>query len=133
MDCSQMIVSRISTAQDLDTLQERMNQYLEEYTGKCLFEFKTFLILVIVVEYQKKFGNLKNEEGNLKKVNKDNKTLKRAVRILYDKLKKRTQFDNKPNQSSDIKQQVLNNNLINQNQQLQKLLSSKDNEILKLK
>ena len=128
-----MIVSRISTAQDLDTLQERMNQYLEEYTGKCLIEFKTFLILVIVVEYQKKFGNLKNEEGNLKKVNKDNKTLKRAVRILYDKLKKRTQFDNKPNQSSDIKQQVLNNNLINQNQQLQKLLSSKDNEILKLK
>lgn len=133
MDCSQMIVSRISTAQDLDTLQERMNQYLEEYTGKCLIEFKTFLILVIVVEYEKKFGNLKNEEGNLKKVNKDNKTLKRAVRILYDKLKKRTQFDNKPNQSSDIKQQVLNNNLINQNQQLQKLLSSKDNEILKLK
>ena len=133
MDCSQMIVSRISTAQDLDTLQERMNQYLEEYTGKCLIEFKIFLILVNAVEYEKKFGNLKNEEGNLKKVNKDNKTLKRAVRILYDKLKKRTQFDNKPNQSSDIKQQVLNNNLINQNQQLQKLLSSKDNEILKLK
>jgi hypothetical protein len=69
------------------------------------------------VEYERKFGKankLKESEASQGQLKKDNQTLKRAVRIMYQKLQNKRQPEN-PGVA-----------LTHQNLQLQKLLAEKD-------
>ena len=73
--------SIINAKPEADELEGLLHQYLGEYTGKFI-NFKVLMLIVSIAEFDRKF--------NTKSTNfeKDNKILKRAVRILYSRITK---------------------------------------------
>ena len=82
LDCSHRIVERISQVKDLETLERDMSIYLKEYTGKLFWLNNLNLELYQNTYSQEKTDGPSKEES----LSSDNKTLKRAVKILYGKL-----------------------------------------------
>ena len=71
----------INAKPEADELEGLLHQYLSEYTGKYI-DFQVLMLILCIAEYDRKF--------NTKSTNfeKDNKILKRAVRILYSRISK---------------------------------------------
>ena len=90
--------SIINAKPEADELEGLLHQYLGEYTGKFLYS-QSLIPHMSIAEYDRKF-NTKSTTFE-----KDNKILKRAVRILYSRISKDQQ--SKQNQA-----------LIDQNRQL---------------
>ena len=74
-----MSTSIINAKPEADELEGLLHQYLSEYTGKFI-NLRVLIVIVFIAEYGRKFNTRSTN------FEKENKILKRAVRILYSRI-----------------------------------------------